>query len=146
MTATRRKYTAKQRAEAVGIAVVEGVTRAEETVGIPKETIQYWTRKPEFAHLRTIAREVVVEALWVGIQVGVDEVTKGLRGDAPPDKKAAALAILYDRYALMTGAATSRSENRTLTEGLDDHERDALRKLLEEAIEAATSDPAPTPS
>ena|SRR3990170_165464 len=145
MTATRRKYTAKQRAEAVGIAVVEGVTRAEETTGIPKTTIDYWTHKPEFVGFRTTAREVVVEALWVGVQVGINEVTKALRGDAPPHQKAAALAVLYDRYALMTGQATSRSENRTLTEGLDDHERDALRRLLEEAIEAATLDPAPTP-
>src|SRR3989304_2442000 len=113
MTATRRKYTAKQRAAAVGIAGGEGGRGAGEAVG---------------------------GALWVGVQVAINEVTKALRGAAPPHQKAAALAVLYDRYALMTGQATSRSENRTLTEGLDDHERDALRRLLEEAIEAASAD------
>ena len=134
--AERRKYTAKQRANAVGIAVVEGVTAAERTTGIPKETVQYWTTKPEYAQLRTTARETVVEQLWIGIQVGVEELTKGLRGDAPVHQKAAAFEALAERYALLNGDATSRSETRAVTAGLDDHEREQLRAVLRDAIAA----------
>jgi len=43
-----RRYTAKQRAKAVGVAMVDGVTAAERVTGIPKTTIQDWTKRPEY--------------------------------------------------------------------------------------------------
>ncbi len=113
--AERRRYTAKTRAQAVGIAVVEGVTEAQRQTGIPKQTIDYWTQKPEFGHLRTTAREMVADELWVGIQVGIEQVVAGLRGDAPLKEKAHALGVIYDRHALLTGGATGRTESRDLT-------------------------------
>lgn len=134
---TRRRYTAKQRATAAGIALVEGVTEAERQTGIPKQTIDYWTSKPEFGQLRTTARETVAEQFWVGIQVGLREVTKGLEGDAPLREKADALRTLGERYALLTGMATSRSETRDLTAGMDDHEKAALRKVIDDVLETA---------
>jgi len=113
--AERRKYTARQRAKATGIAVVEGVTAAERATGIPKETIQYWTTKPEFAQLRTTAREIVADQFWIGIQVGIEEVIAGLRSDAPLNHKADALRTLAERYALLTGGATARTELRDIS-------------------------------
>jgi hypothetical protein len=110
--ATRRKYTVKQRAETAGLAIVVGVTEAERQTGIPKETIQYWTEKPEFAQLRTRAREAVVADFWIAIQAGVEQVHLGLIGDAPLRDKATALATLVDRYALLNGEATQRTETR----------------------------------
>ena len=118
--ATRRRYTAKDRATAVGIAVVEGVTEAERQTGIPKQTIDYWQSKPEFGQLRTTARDVVADQFWVGIQIGLREVVKGLESDAPLKDKHAALGTIYDRHALMTGLATSRSESRDLTGTMPD--------------------------
>jgi transposase-like protein len=112
----RRRYTAKTRAKAVGIAMVEGVTAAERETGIPKQTIDYWMDKPEFGHLRTTARETVAEGMWVGIQIGVRELSAGLTGDAPLHHKAAAFQALADRYALLTGGATSRTESRELND------------------------------
>ena len=114
--AERRRYTARTRAKAVGIAMVDGVTSAERQTGIPKETIQYWTAKPEFAHLRTTARETVAEEMWIGIQVGVRELVAGLSGDAPLHHKASAFQALADRFALLTGGATSRTESRELND------------------------------
>lgn len=126
--AERRRYTARQRANAVGIATVEGVTAAERQTGIPKTTIDYWLDKPEFVHLRTTARDALAERFWVGIQVGLEEVAKGLRGDAPLRDKAAALGTLYDRHALLTGGATGRTESRDITGSLADSDViDALR-------------------
>ena len=130
--AERRKYTARTRAKAVGIAVVDGVTAAERVTGIPKTTIDYWMDKPEFVQLRTTARETVVEQLWVGIQVGIEELTKGLRGDAPVNHKAAAFDSLAERYALLNGEATTRTENRDLLEGRSDHEKEALADAIDE--------------
>ncbi len=131
----RRRYTAKERAAAVGIAVADGVTAAGRKTGIPKQTIDYWQSKPEFGHLRTTARETVIDQFWIGIQVGLREVIKGIEGDAPLREKAEAMKVMADRYALLTGEATSRSEHRELTEALDDHEREALARIIHAAVE-----------
>jgi hypothetical protein len=144
--AERRRYTARQRAKAVGIATVEGVTAAERQTGIPKETIQYWTQKPEFAQLRTTARETVIEQLWIGIQVGIEVLTSGLKGDAPLNHKADALRTLAERYALLNGEATTRTENRELHDKSDDELRDGVReaeRILASGRDAAASEVPP---
>lgn len=128
-----RRYTKSRKAQVVGIAAVEGVTAAEAQTGIPKQTIDYWLNKPEFGHLRTTAREIVVEQFWVGIQVGLREVIKGLESDAPLHHKADALRTLSDRFALLNGEATVRNE--TVTAGMNDHERKQLRAVLVRASE-----------
>ena len=133
----RRRYTARQRARAVGIATVDGVTRAGKVTGIPKQTIDYWLDKPEFGRLRTTAREKVVADLWVGIQIGQDELVKGLQGDAPLNHKADAYRALADRFALLNGEATARNEARDISADLNDHETAALREIVENALESA---------
>jgi len=120
--ATRRRYTAKQRAEAAGIAVVEGATRAAEDTGIPRKTIEYWLDRPEFAELRLKTRDQVADQMWAAIQIGLREVAKGLEGEAPLRDKSVTLGILYDKHALLTGMATSRSESRDLTGTMSDAE------------------------
>ncbi len=137
--AERRRYTAKQRNEAAGIAVVEGVTAAERQTGIPKQTIQYWVTKPEFLQLRTTAREMLVDQFWVGIQVGLEQVVAGLRGDAPLKDKAAALGTLYDRHALLTGGATGRTENRDITGSITDVELSAAIREAEHLVTAGST-------
>lgn len=132
----RRRYTAKERAEAAGIAAAEGVTAAERQTGIPKQTIDYWTTKPEFGHLRTTAREVVADQFWVGIQIGLEQVVEGLRSDVPLKEKAVALATLYDRYALLTGGATARSENRDISGTLTDTDVLAALRAAEDFARA----------
>jgi hypothetical protein len=135
--AERRRYTTKTRAKAVGIAMVDGVTAAERVTGIPKETIQYWTTKPEFAQLRTTAREVVAEEMWIGIQVGVRELVAGLAGDAPLHHKASAFQALADRFALLTGGATSRTESRELNDLPDSAYVDAIHEAVRLVGEAS---------
>ena len=127
--ATRRRYDQKTRAKAVGIATVDGVTEAERQTGIPKETIQYWTHKPEFAQLRTTAREIVVDSFWVGIQIGARVLVEGMQGDAPLNHKADAFRSLADRYLLLNGEATARSEHRAISDP-DDAAVDTLESRL----------------
>ncbi len=139
----RRRYTARTKAKAVGIAEVDGVTRAAEETGIPKQTIHQWTQKPEYGQLRTTAREAVVAELWVGLQVGVRVLVAGLEGDAPLNHKAAAFDSLAERYALLNGEATNRTEHRELLADFDDHERqvmdDWLRGIARERLSAAST-------
>lgn len=140
------KYDAKTRATAAGIAAAEGVTEAERQTGIPKETIHYWLNKPEFAHLRTTARETVADQFWVGVQVGLEQIVAGLKGDAPLKDKAAALATLYDRHALLTGGATGRTESRDITGTLSDSDVIATLRAVDEATSgrrAEAEDPVP---
>lgn len=137
----RRKYTARTRARAVGIAVVDGVTAAGRATGIPKTTIQQWIDLPEYVHLRTTTREKVLEQMWIGIQVGIRELTAGLSGDAMLHHKADALRTLTDRYALLAGEATSRTENRELHDS-PDHE---LREGVREAERILAGDPGGAP-
>lgn len=146
MPRARRRYTAKQKAEAVGIALVDGVTAAERQTGIPKQTIDYWQSKPEFGHLRTTARETVVDQFWIGIQVGLREVIKGIEGDAPLKEKADALRVMADRHALLTGGATGRTENRDLSDLPDSAYVDAIReadRLTGSGRAPATAEDAP---
>lgn len=128
-----RHYPAATRAKATGIAAAEGVTEAERQTGIPKETIHYWLNKPEFAHLRTTAREAVADQFWVGVQVGVEQIVAGLRSEAPLKDKAAALATLYDRHALLTGGATGRTESRDISGSLSDADVLAALRAVDEA-------------
>lgn len=131
---TRRRYTARQKAKAVGIAMLEGVTEAERQTGTPKETIQYWTTRPQFAHLRTTARETVVESFWVGIQIGLEQVTAGLQGDAPLNHKAEALRTLSEKYQLLSGHATERIETNDVTGAFDDHEKSILGEAIRDEL------------
>ena len=129
-----RRYTKRQKAEAVGVALVEGVTAAGDKTGIAKTTIQEWINKPEYVQLRTTAQEVVAQSLWVGVQIGAKALIEGLQGDAPLHHKASAFEALAERWALLSGEATSRTEHRELTDALDDHEKASLRSILEEAL------------
>jgi hypothetical protein len=113
---------------------VSGQTEAEQQTGIPQQTISGWFNSPEFSELRSRTREQVAAQFWAVIQRGLEQVDAGLDGDHPLRDKAQALGILYDRYALLSGQATSRTEHRDLTADLDDHEKQTLRDLIEGAL------------
>src|SRR5688500_17942752 len=117
---THRRYTKAQKAEAVATATMTSAEAASDTLGIPQNTIRYWLDKPEFAELRTKTRDAVADEFWTAIQIGLEEVANGLRGDAPFRDKAVALGILYDKHALLTGGATGRTESRDLTGTISD--------------------------
>jgi hypothetical protein len=117
-----RRYTKNQKAEAVAKATMEGAEAAAESTGIPRTTILYWLDKPEFVALRQKSRDEVAERMWSVIQLGVDEIAKGIQGDAPLRDKATAVGILYDKHALLTGGATGRTESRDITGTLSDLE------------------------
>ncbi len=126
----RRRYTKSEKAKAVGLALVTSTLEAAETMGVPMTTLDYWVHHPDFESLRNKSRDQVADRFWATIQVGLDEVTKGLQNpDTPLRDKSVALGIVWDKHALMTGMATARSENRDITGTLSDADViDALRE------------------
>jgi hypothetical protein len=120
---SRRTYSRAEKAKAVGLAVVEGVTKAAEATGIPNQRVSDWLAEFDpSGEMRAKSRDAVAEQMWAVIQIGVQEVFKGIQGDAPLRDKVVAVGVLYDKFALLTGAATSRTESRDLTGTLSDAE------------------------
>lgn len=134
-----QKRDAKTRASAVGIALVTGASEAARQTGIPRKTIADWMVSPEFAVLRARTQDEVAALYWATVQEGIEQVRIGLNSDEPLRDKAQAVGIMHDRWALLSGQATSRTEHLELTNSLDDHERATLRDL----IEGALTEPAP---
>ena len=118
----RRHYSEDEKMAAVGLAVVRGQQGASRATGIPVTTINQWFNHPRYVQLRNESRDAVAERFWVAIQVGLEAVVEGLDSKAPLRDKSVALGILYDKYALLTGAATARTESRDLTGTLSDAE------------------------
>ena len=67
---------------------------------------------------------------------------EGLESNAPLRDKALALATLVDRYALLNGEATARTETKALTDDLSDDEKQRLRQWIVD-LPAAVPDPRP---
>jgi transposase-like protein len=118
--ATRRRYTAKEKARAVGIAVMTSTEAAADTEGIPESTLRYWMDKPEFADLRSKSRDSVADEFWTTIQVGLHRIADLIPLTEDLQKVSVATGILYDKHALLTGGATGRTESRDLTGSLAD--------------------------
>lgn len=124
-------------------ATLSSVEAAAQKTGIPRTTINYWLDKPEFVALRQKTRDDVAERMWATIQLGVEEVAKGLMGDAPLRDKATAVGILYDKHALLTGGATGRTESRELNDLPDSAYVEAIREARRITSGAGPDEPAP---
>lgn len=137
------RYTKAQKAQAVAAATLTTVQAAAESTGVPRSTLRYWLDDPEFAALRQKSRDEVADQMWATIQIGLTEIAKGMRDpDAPLRDKVMAVGVLYDKRALLTGDATSRTESRDLTGTLSDAE---LLAAVKEAERLATGAGAPAP-
>ena len=134
MAESRKTWTRRptaEKARAVGIALVEGVTETERQTGIPAESIQYWLNQPQFAELRIRAREDIVADVRAAFLKALARTAELIdRCDDLRDVGDTA-DKLGNRYALLAGEATVRTETRAITEGLDDHERTALRDAID---------------
>ena len=128
-----QRYTKEQKAVAVGLALVKGQTAASEETGIPLSTLHGWYQSAEYAELRTTARSEVAESMWAAAQLGVASMAKALADPKVPLRdKTDATSMLTEKYLLLTGQATSRTESRQLAASLDDHEREALQDAIDQ--------------
>ena len=110
--------------------------------GIPITTIDYWMDQPEFVELRKKTREEMAEGSMLLAKLAQDAIVQKVRaGEVEPRDLAVIYGIAIDKGQLLSGAATSRTESKTLTDGLDDHERQALRDVIDRAVaESAEAD------
>ena len=133
--AEHRRYSRKTKASAVVAAEMSSVTAAAETTGIPRKTIEYWVEAPEFAGLRLKTREELASGSIVLAHLAQAEIMAKIRAH---EVEARDLAVIYgiaiDKGQLLAGEATHRTESRDITATLDDHERETLRKVLDEAM------------
>ena len=126
---TRR--TARQRAEAVGLSEIIGTKPAARRMHIPESTLRRWREAPEMVLLRAEKREDVAADVWAGFQKGVHRIVALMDTTEDMSKVAVATGILYDKFALMTGGPTSRSETRSVTDDLGDDEKQRLRNWID---------------
>jgi hypothetical protein len=138
--AERRRYTRKTKATAVIAAAMSSVSAAAEASGIPRKTLEYWVEAPEFAELRQKTRTELAEGSIVLAHLAQAELTRKIRaGEVEPRDLATIYGIAIDKGQLLAGEATNRTESRDLTNTMDDHEREALRKVLDEVMVDAGS-------
>jgi len=132
----------------VALAEMKGQTAAAEETGVPLTTVNLWYHRPEYVELRTKTREDVAEQFWAAIQISLKAVVDGI-ADGKLSEKAIALGVLYDKYALMTGGATGRMENRELNDLPDSAYVEALhewQRLTRPGGERPESAPAEEPA
>lgn len=110
-------------------ASASSVLAASEQTGIPRKTIEYWLDKPEFATLRQKSAEDMAEQFRVAAQMALARLIELI-----PSMKAHDLVVLAgvatEKGQLLAGKATDRVENVSITDGLDDHEKHALKQAI----------------
>jgi len=131
--AARRRYTRTTKTQAVIAATVSSVAAAAESAGVPESTLRYWFDSPDFALVRAKTRDdLAAESMGMAHRV-LEEITRRLSEFEPRD-----LSVLYgiltDKGQLLSGAATSRTETKDITDTLSDHEREALRAVIDQAL------------
>lgn len=128
---TPRRYPRKKKVQAVTAAAASSVRAAAEATGIPESTVRYWWHSEEFADLRAKTRADLEEPSRMLAYLALEQIKARIAEFKPND-----LTILYgvmvDKAQLLGGGPTVRNE--TVTQGWDDHERAALRDLIDKEL------------
>ena len=139
--AKNRRYTKAEKATAVIAAEMSTVTAAAEQTGIPASTLRYWLDSPDFAELRVKTREEAAAGFSVIMHLAQARLVELIPTMEPRDLTIL-LGVAAEKAQLLGGGPTSRTETRTLTDDLDDHEHALLRDIIDGAIaEAAAAAP-----
>ncbi len=129
----RRRYTKREKATTVMAAEMTNATAAAEATGVPESTIRYWLDNPKFAELRSKTREEMAEGFTILGHLAMDRL-KELVPTMEPRDLTILLGVVTEKAQLLYGQPTARTETRALTDSLDDHERAALRSVIESAL------------
>lgn len=130
MTQPRRRYTKADKATAVIAAEMSTVQAAAEATGVPESTLRYWMDDPKFAELRAKTREEAA----AGFQVLMHAAQARLYDLIPtmePRDLTVLLGVATDKAQLLLGEPTSRNEHRSVTDDLDDDEKQRLRDWID---------------
>jgi hypothetical protein len=91
------------------------------------------------AQLRAEKHDDVAADVWAAFQKGVRRISELLDTAEDLAKVAIATGVLYDKMALMTGGPTSRSETRSVTDGLSDEQKQRARNWIDSLPAASVS-------
>lgn len=137
-----RRYTKVQKAEAVGASLAMGVRAAADKLGVPESTIRRFREDPEMAQLRAETKAEVASDVWGAFQQGVRRISELIPQTDDIAKVAVATGVLYDKFALIAGHATERTETRDVTAKLDDAGLEELTTSIDEWLAARKADAA----
>jgi hypothetical protein len=116
---------------AVMAADMVGVVAAAKQTGFPESSIRYWRDLPEFAEFRANTRRELGEDVKLVAFLAWKRVADTMPTMEPRDAIFAAEKATT-LLQLLSGEATERTE--TITDGLDDHEKAALRTAIKNAL------------
>lgn len=154
------KYTDEQKAEFVAIVREVGLAEAARRTGVSKTWLYELSRKAgvnydpaqtanataEMQERRERLREEIRTKMLEKAHdllgrmdkphvefkgKDADQVTYPIAPAGAVKDYAIAFAVLLDKYRLEVGEATGRTESRSLTDGLDDHEKRKLRDWID---------------
>jgi hypothetical protein len=135
---TRGKYVRRSKAEklsAVLAAEMSGQQVTAERTGIPLSTLHGWMDQPEFAEFRTKTREELQETVRLVAHLAWSKVAEGIqKGEFEPRDILFAAEKSASLMQLLNGQATERTEVVSVTDGMDDHEKETLGKLLRDEM------------
>lgn len=138
MTAQRRRYTRKQKAEAVAEIERTSLTATSERRKVPLTTLKYWYDHPDFADIRSKTREELANGSVVMALIAQGELVRRIRsGEISDQALVAAYGVGIDKGELLSGRATERTETHDWH--IDDYEtvERAGSVLLEELARRA---------
>lgn len=134
----RRRYSNRQKATAVVAAEMSSIQAASEQLGIPERTIRHWRDRPELAALAAKTREEMADDIKLVAALALERLAEAIESGAmEPRDLITAFGVAIDKSQLLAGAPTERTETRSLTDGLDDHEKRLLRDAIDAALAAA---------
>lgn len=116
------RVTKARKAEAVGLSEVIGIRPAARQLNVAESTLRRWRADPDMAQLRAETKDEVAGDMWAGFQLGIRRIVELLPNEKDLKAVAVATGVIYDKYALLTGGATARSEQRDITGTLSDAE------------------------
>jgi len=127
-----RTYSVPDKMAAVIAADMTSTRAASSAAGVPQSTLRYWMKDPGLAQYRDKAREVLAQEMTTLAHLLLHKLVVAVQEDRlEPRDLIIALGVATDKAQLLTGQATGRLETRDLTDTLDDHEREALRGILD---------------
>lgn len=111
-TRTRRRYSDIEKADAVGRGEILGPVRAGRELHIPARNISLWMGDPRFAAVREASHDHILDTLRTASAAAANDLLRIIRDSAASDRdKVRASEVALDRYQLMSGGATERTEN-----------------------------------
>lgn len=137
-------YSKRRKAEAVVLADMKGSVRAAgRELGIPHQTITRWQDDPEMRQYVDKTRAELADDIRAAAALFWSTLVRRVKaGDIDTRDLIIASGVAIDKAQLLSGGATARTEHRELTEGLDDHEREALRDAIDSWTSRETAAPA----